>query len=309
MAERVIPRSADPELPILVVVSYDRAGRVSTLRQPAFDEMTQVLVVHDEEAKDAYELIQDCGKAQLFVSGVRAGYPGSGKVRQMQWVWEQLDEGEVVVFADDDIKFCSAAPKAYDGIDNVVLPVDERMLGPIAREFRTEIDAKRWRELLFSTLARMNAQETVMGGFAVVDNYFFRLKHWRRVGYVSGHLIIMRKDSRFKWDENIPMEDYRNSAEVCKVFGSVVLNNFGFFEHSTYIDGGLGTAEERLPFRAPDCETLMRVYPGFFRIKESGIMAGADLSVSITDVTLDRWVDMIRKVEEEVEVEREGLFK
>jgi hypothetical protein len=309
MAERVIPRSADPELPLLVVVSYDRAGRVTTLRQPAFAEMTQVLVVHDEEAKDAYELIQDCGNAQLFVSGVRAGYPGSGKVRQMQWVWDQLDEGEVVVFADDDIKYASAAPKAYDSLDTVELPADQRMLAPIAHEFREEITPKRFRELFISTLARMNSQDTIMGGFAVVDNYFFRLKHWRRVGYVSGHMIIMRKDSRFRWDEKIPMEDYRNSAEVCKVFGSVVLNNFAFFEHSTYIEGGLGTAEERLPFRAPDCEALMQIYPGFFRIKESGIMAGADLSVSITDVTLDRWVDMIRGLAKEQEVESEGLFK
>jgi hypothetical protein len=183
------------------------------------------------------------------------------------------------------------------------------MLAPIAREFKSEIDAKRWREIFFSTLARMNSQGTVMGGFAVVDNYFFRLKHWRRVGYVSGHLIIMRKDSRFNWDENIPMEDYRNSAEVCKVFGSVVLNNFAFFEHSTYIDGGLGTAEERRPFRGPDCEALQRIYPGFFRIKDSGVMAGVDLSVAVTDATLDRWVDMIRKVEDEKVIESEGLFK
>lgn len=301
MSDRVLPRAVDGLKPLMVIPTYGRAGRVATIKQPAFADQQKLLLVHNQDEYDAYEMIQDLTDAAgmqvpLVVTDVRAGYPGSGKARQMEWVWDQLDDGEFIIFADDDLGSATWLPEPHYSESNIEF--SDETNPEWSKRFGSHMDDQAWNYVVKSTIHKMVEQRTILGGFATVDNYFFRGKHWRRVGYVSGHMMIMRKDSAFKFDLNIGMEDYRNSAEITELFGSVVLNNYAYFKHSMYIEGGLGTVEERRPYRRPDCDFLIKEYPGFFRIKESGIMAGADLSVALTDRTVDRWVES-RKQERE----------
>ena len=293
---RIIPRSADAELPILVVLSYDRAGRVSTIGQDAFSDLTKVLVVHNEEERDAYELFQDLNGASLVASGVRSGYPGSGKARQMQWVWDQLDEGEMVIFADDDITKATHVPEPWSDWDNIDMEDPHQIPNGTSwgKVYATPVDAVAFRKLLSNVAQRMHQQNTILGGFASNGNHFFRTKHWRKVGFIVGHLTVMRKDNRFAFDPNIMLDDYRNVAEIVTKWGSVVIDNYAYFDHGMYQDGGLGPAEGRIEHREDDVRVLMEQYPRFFRIKNTGVMAGVDLSINIQDRTLEAYAEQER---------------
>lgn len=299
MSNRILPKSNDPILPIMVIPSYARAGNVTTINKLAFAEQQKVILLHNDDERDAYEMIQDLTDAAgnavpLMVTNQRAGYPGSGKARQMQWAYDQLEDGEFIVFADDDITHCTWLPFPEHERSAIDFDNDPKPLQDWARLYDTQITPDVYRFLIDSTIKKMIEQNTIMGGFGLNDNFYFRRKHWRKAGFVIGHMIIMRKDPAFKFDLDIAMEDYRNSAEVVRLYGSVVLNNFACFKHSMYIVGGLGTAEERRPYRKPDCDMLMSQYPGFFRLKDDGKMAGADLFVNITDRTVDKWVNEMK---------------
>lgn len=301
--KRVIPKSTDPNMPVMVISSYNRAGNVTTINQDAFSNQIKVILVHNEDQKNKYQNLQDLKDSAgnivpVLVTNQRAGYPGSGKARQMKWAWDQLDEGEFIIFSDDDIGSATWLKDPYYKLDSVNFDEEGRTQREWSRDFSTKLTPRTYQKVISSTIKKMLEQKTILGGFATNDNFFFRGKHWRRVGYVSGHMMIMQKNSKFSFDLDIAMEDYRNSAEVAEIFGSVVLNNYAYFKHSMYIDGGLGTAEERFPFRGPDCDILMRQYPGFFRIKGTGVMADADLSVAVTDRTLDQWVNEMRALKE-----------
>ena len=127
----------------------------------------------------------------------------------------------------------------------------------------------------------------------MVDNCFFRGKKFRSVGYVIGKLMLWKKDSRFRFDHTITMEDFRNTAENLLRFGSVVINNYVFPSAKHYQSGGMGTWKERVPFRMQDIKRLLFLYKGLFlpkdrkmvdpETKEEVLLSNYDLRMRLTN--------------------------
>jgi len=99
------------------------------------------------------------------------------------------------------------------------------------------------------------------------------------------------KNERLTFDHTITMEDFRNTADHLLRFGSVAINNFMFPVANHYQKGGMGSYDERIPFRKMDVRRLLFLYGNLFRIKDrKGFESNTDLQIAIHNRdSLEQW--------------------
>jgi len=261
----------------IFIPTKDRPKTIST--HLAFSGQDWYILVHNKQQRDEYLENETIDPSRLIVTGVAAD--AFGLTRQREWVVQNLvKSGEWFIFADDNIKELTKVSGDYYRQGELDVQVGE---------------SKKWKDI-FSALcspdefmilaneSRWMAEKfgAHLCGFAVTENFFFRGKKWRSVGYVIGKLMVFHNVG-VPFDHTVTMEDFRNTAENLLRFGSVCINNFVWPRAGHYEAGGLGTYKERVPYRVKDCEILMQRYPGLFRYKERGkFVQHTDLALRLT---------------------------
>ena len=128
-------------------------------------------------------------------------------------------------------------------------------------------------------------------GFSVVDNYYFRAKKWREVGFVCSKVALIKK-SGINYDQKLlAMDDYAFTAENLKKFGKVLINNFVFPHGIHYQKGGIGNYKEREVNKIADSKYLIKKYPGLFRYKTKvNRHPKAEIQMVFTNlIQVERW--------------------
>ena len=277
------------------IPSYQRSKTISTHKAVAGLDFR--VVVHDEEERERYT--ETLPAERLVVSGVKPGKPS----RQRQWICENLvNDGEWFLFIDDDVGQMTCVDDA--NYAETQFNVQSGNGDDWRRVFGQPCEPSRLIEIVEESISVAEQVGAHLCGFAVTPNYFFRGRKWRYAGYVASGLMVWH-NVEFKFNHAIGMEDFHYTAEHLATHGLVVLNNWLWHGCRMYIAGGLGSYEDRKEQRARDCQKLMKLYPGLFRIRRRpDFDVGTDLSVRLHSSTqIARW----RKELPELRIRAMGL--
>jgi hypothetical protein len=256
-------------------------GRAETIRTHKYLERGNIpykIVLHYEADKREYLKNPSVKEENIIVSNQPYGV-----ANQRRWIRDQLEMGEKYLLLDDNIDTITGLPEP-----DYSTPIDVTTKPHL---FKNELTPEEFMERvkeMFSTMEKTGAK---FGGLAVVDNYYFRERKYRHVGYVISKVALIEK-SEATYDYNLEaMEDYGFTAENLLIYGRVLINNFMFPVAGHYEKGGIGTYPERLPRKIKDCEYLMQKYPKLFRYKvKKGCHPKAELQVRFTSIKqLEEW--------------------
>lgn len=233
------------------------------------------IILHNESERNDYLKNKTINPDKILVSNAPFGI-----LNQRMWIWDNLiEDGEWFITMDDNIDHFTAL--SDDLYYNTIISELEPNL---KSKFETNISTKRAFEIFEETKSKAEEIGACLCGFATVDNFYFRTKKWRDVGYVITKLAIIKKTKYIKYDPKLEaMEDYGFTAQNLLKFGKVLINNYLFPIAGHYEKGGIGTYSERTPRKVIDCEYLMIKYPGLFRYKvKSGCHPKAELQIRFT---------------------------
>lgn len=256
-----------------------------------------MVVLHNNEQRLAY-MKAGVPKDRIVVSDTKDD--AYGLTRQREWVCQYMAEkDEWFLFADDNVKSITCVhPSMYNDSE---LEVKTPCRG--GRESWREIynydisGAEFLQHFAWADTVLADTIGAKMVGYSLTDNYFFRGKKYRQVGYVVGKMYLLKNDVGITWDHTITMEDFRNTAHHLLWYGRVLINNFIYPVRQHYMKGGMGTKEERRSYRAQDVRRLMLQYPGLFTRKKPKPDVPDDLSLRLTTIEqVHRWrQEMIRR--------------
>jgi len=175
---------------------------------------------------------------------------------------ELVDDNEWFIGLDDNIPRIDAVRADYYGAGEFI-DQDQRPTGAKTwREvYRTDATA-RLRELAEELIVRCEAQGTIYGGFASMENPFFRLRKWSSVRFVKSKLFVMKKVPGLQWGGGNYAHDSWMSAYAVAKYGSVVVNNWVHPVHKMYEAGGLGHGRDRRPHLDPALEAICAQFEG-----------------------------------------------
>lgn len=246
----------------------------------------------------AYILVHDNKECSMYIKNMSIEHDRiivtsteKGKSRQMEWASDNLiDINEWFIFADDDIRYIECLPEPWYWEDKIQLPPKCSKMW--RHRYQEECDPTFFLSTIVpDMIERAERIGTGLCGFAMNDNYYFRSRHWRNVGYVGGGLTIT-KNCGIPYNHSITMEDFTITAEHLLRFGAVLINNYARpVTIGNYSVGGHGTYNERANRRVKDCSMLMSLYPRLFRIRDrKGFVRGTDLAVRLhSEKQIEAW--------------------
>lgn len=270
-------------MPEPIKVFIPSKGRAQTIRTHKLlnDKFDYRILVHSEADRLEYLKNPSIDVSKIIATGIEYNLS-----KQRNWIFDNVGKEEWFVTMDDNIdKFTSINLEAYDSQVIDVEKEDSREM------FENELNADQLYDLILQDIDKMRRNGIKYGGYAVLDNYYFRAKKYRYVGYVISKVAIYQ-ECGLRFDEKaIAMDDYNYTAENLLKVGKVLINNFIFPVAKHYEQGGLGTYEERLERKIKGCTYLMRKYPGLFRYKaKSGCHPKAEIQVRFTNLSqVNKW--------------------
>jgi hypothetical protein len=272
-------------------------GRYDTINtHKVFDGTDYMIVVHNVDEADRYLENDSIPLDRLVVSGVAAD--AYGLTRQREWIVDNLvDEDEWFIFADDNIRYIEAVPEEWYGNDEQ--PFGKLYSAEWRKRYATHCSMDRFMDIAYEMVDMAEGLDTVLCGFAAVDNYYYRRGHWRTYGYVIGKMTIVcnHNIARF-YRHDITMEDFTFTAYTLLKYGRVLINNYVRAVAGHYQAGGMGKYDERIPYRLADCVKLMDLFPGLYRPKKlKHMVPGTDLALRLTggEHRIDAWRETMRR--------------
>lgn len=261
----------------IVIPSFNRHKTIKTtiyLDKAGFKNY--FVLLHNEDQKKLYLSEGRINPENIIVTNQPPGISN-----QRRWIVNEfINKNEWFITMDDNIETFTALP-SHEYVKSSLNVLSDPNLRNL---FNREINANDLIKLCEADIEHCEKHKIFYGGFAVVDNYYFRAKKYRYVGYVISKAAII-KNVGLEYDPMIEaMDDYGFTAENLLSFGKVLINNYIFPVAGHYEKGGIGTYEQRLTRKINDCEYLMNKYPGLFRYKvKKGCHPKAELQVRFTN--------------------------
>jgi hypothetical protein len=260
-----MPNDSKTTYPRIFIPTKNRPETISTHRY--FQGYDYWVLVHNQQQYDMYTASAELTKLnpdRILITNVKTDQ--FGLTRQREWVTQQTDRvtrDEWFIFADDNIKDIQAVDPYYYNATS--LPVQSE---PFKDAYEQHCSPERFITEIFSECTgfaeSLGAHHV---GFAVVDNFYFRGNHWKKVAYIIGKLMIWKNSEKLQFDHTITMEDFELTAQSILKFGCAPVNNFVYPVAGHYEKGGMGTKKERTSDRLHDVELLQKKYPGLFTVK------------------------------------------
>ena len=253
------------------------------------------VVVHNEEEESYYQLNSTIPRDRIVVSGMPFNI-----AMQRNWIQDNLlEKGEWYLALDDNLKW-------FTGINDPELYAQEKLDVKADKTknwnkiFKEKIAPKRFIEICKEMIEIGDRIGAYNLGFATNGNFFFREKKYRTVGYVISKFCI-RKHVGLRFNEEaFSMEDYAYTAENLLHYGKVLINNYVYREAQHYQEGGIGSAEYRIPLKEKHANMLLEQYPELFRVnykKYDGKPVGKDLIVRFhSEKQIEKWRREIMKI-------------
>lgn len=237
----------------IIVMSKGCVERMHTMRW--LDELgfAYTVVTHTEEQAQS---VKAACAGSVLVTGCKH------LVENRNVAFSLVQEGEWFVGMDDNIlRLTQVRDDFYSGdvIDQEVAPPKPaktwRDVYRIGASWRLEA-------LVEELIAKCEEYGTIYGGFASMENPFFRQRKWSSVRFVKSKLFVMKRTAGVWWESEYA-HDSLMSAYVVAHFGKVAVNNWVHPEHKMYEAGGLGHVSARRRNGLDDSlELACAMYPG-----------------------------------------------
>lgn len=263
-------------------------GRPDTISTHKYLEQAGIdyrIVLHNYEESSYYVKNRSIDSTKLIVANVPDGV---ANIRNA--ILDMAEEGEWIMMLDDNIK-------RFTGISRALMDTLQEMPKnwsnvEIRKLFQFELVPNYLLILCSSMMELAEKTDAKLIGFSTTDNFFFRMKKIREVGFVVGKSMLIKKtDVRF--DPNLTtMDDYGFTAENLHRFGKVLINNWIFAEKKHYQEGGIGNYMERAAAKKRDVQYLLAKYRGLFRINEKrkGVVSDSEVLINFHDVEqVEKW--------------------
>lgn len=241
----------EPAFPI-VVMSKGCTARMHTMQWLDRLELPYMVVTHS--AADAERIGAAC-KGTVIATGL------PDLVANRDLVFKLLPDNAWFVGMDDNIRRVTRVRDDYYGGEEI----DQKYVPHNARDwrevYRTEVTSEVL-SLVSSLVERCKQYGTIYGGFASMENPFFRQRKWSSVRFVKSKLFVMQNVPGLRWGGGNYAHDSWMSAYVVAKYGCVAVNNWVHPEHKMYEQGGLGHGRERRPHLDPVLDEICAQFHG-----------------------------------------------
>jgi hypothetical protein len=252
------------------------------------------VIVHDTAERDDYLRENPELDGHIMISGAKKD--AFGLTRQREFVCKNLvKRDEWFMFADDNVRYFIAVTDPHYNLPEIAAlsgkPPSKEVAAHWRKIFNARCDEQRlMTRIVPDMIAHCEEVGARLAGFSLTDNILFRSRKFIDVSYVIGKSMLW-KNVGVPFDHTITMEDFYHTAEHLKRYGAAVTNNFVAIRAGHYMPGGMGTYDQRVPYRRHDVQELLKRYPGLFRIKDrAGFEHGTDLQLMIhSPAALNAW--------------------
>jgi hypothetical protein len=237
-----------------------------------------VFVTHT--AAQAATVRAACGLEGVVAEVVHTGL--DTLVENRNYALDMVDDGEWFVGLDDNVQQFTGVPWAMR--DEPMLPTDGPPPDGYASwraVYRTPADL---REALRSLRTTMLLNDTFYGGFASMENPYFRARNWSYARFVKSKAYLMRKVPGVRWETNYLHDSYMSALAVA-MCGCVVVDNWTHPVHTMYEAGGLGG--NRQAKLAPELPLVLDKFGGL--VKKARGENSALRFVLTQRASIDRW--------------------
>ena len=219
----------------IIVMSKGCVERMHTLRWLDALGLSYTVVTHTKA--QASTIAGACG-GKVIATGL------DDLVANRNWAFSLVPPNKWFIGMDDNIQALHKVRDDYYGskvIDQTTSPVNATSWRQVYRTVATHDVI----ELVEELIQRCKRNETVYGGFASMENPFFRLRKWSDVRFVKSKFFVMLNVPGLKWGGGNYAHDSWMSAYVVAKYGRIVVNNWVNPVHKMYEQGGLGHGKER----------------------------------------------------------------
>lgn len=248
-------------LPHIYIPSHGRATTISTHRLLG-DIPHKIMVNTDAEARAYIAAAPQTGIDPKRVWATNQERTGQQVTRQYILNFAG-PPGTWHVQMDDDLEHVFVVPDPW--YDEEVLPVAEDKA--FRARYATPASPERIRSLLMEWLWRAEEAGAHLVGPASNDNFYFRGKHWRTVGFVPGTFQMIKRD-RLGFPTHNGIEDMYFTGLHLEAHGAVLIDNYAYPQAGHYVNPGGTMAYDgpwRVERRRRDYQDIMARFPGLWR--------------------------------------------
>lgn len=209
------------------------------------------------------------------------------------WIYTKyLPRDEWTMTIDDNVSHLTILPEPWYGKEEL------GEFDGLREEFLEPATSRSFWRAVNETIEKAEEQKTIFAAFSTDDNWFFRRKKWKVIGYCRTQCALFKNDGWgwYPWSE-LTFDDFFKTCDVLERYGSVVLNRYVKAQKKQFEAGGIGSLEERIPRLIFDCQEIMRRFPGLCRISK-----GRSYHLQFKPLSLkaiDRWRQEMCEIVEE----------
>lgn len=247
-------------LPHIYIPSHGRATTISTHR--LLGDLPYSVVVNTAQERDQY--LAAAASTGLHPDALIVSNQerlGQQVTRQAILAWQT--PGTWHVQMDDDIEHLYVVADPY--YDEEELPVQEDKA--YRARFATPAGPRRIANLLAEWQWRAEEAGAHLAGPASNDNFYFRGRHWRTVGFIPGTFQLIRRGA-LNFPTHNGIEDMYFTALHLEAHGAVLIDNYAYPQAGHYRNPGGTEAYDgpwRVERRRRDYQDIMARFPGLWR--------------------------------------------
>jgi len=276
----------------IFINSVDRWDSISV--HTLLDGYDWYVVVHDQEQYDLYKEV--IPEDRLINSETRRSI-----IDIRNYIIEELvEEGEWYIRLDDNITHLTMVDDAHYGFSTLDVQGEPEKFKDV---YNTPTDFSKVYEKIVGMTKMAERTGANLIGFCSNENFFFRSKKYRDVGYIIGKAVVHRKTDLLIDKNLVSTDDYGYTAQQLYEYGKVLINNYICFHKKHYSPGGIGGRgkkseiyERRKANKIKDVEYLMEEFPALFRYssKKTGD-AKAEIQIRFTNINqVKKWRAALR---------------
>jgi len=237
----------------IIVVSKGHISRLHTFKWLDKLRIQYLVVTHTKDQANTISLVAKRTE-DIIATGKKFLYENRNyALRRL------IRKGEWFIGMDDNIQLINKVRDDYYEkllIDQELKPCKAKTWREIYRQNSTD----KMLDLCYELMDQCKAWKTIYGGFASLENPYFRQRHWSRIRFVKSKLYVMKNcGQKFS---GIFGHDSRMSAQIVAQYGGIAVNNFVHPVHTMYEEGGLGHVTQRRPILDKHLAEICKDYPG-----------------------------------------------
>lgn len=236
----------------IVIMSKGCVDRMHTMRW--LDHQRLAYRVFTHYRADAERIHAAC-RGQVTATGL------ADLVENRNAALAEVPIGEWFIGMDDNIQSITRVRDDYYHGDFIDQEQDPRNAKTWRQVYRTDATHELL-DLAEQLISACEAYGTIYGGFASMENPFFRQRKWSAVRFVKSKLFVMKNVEGLRWGGGNYAHDSWMSAYVVAKFGAVAVNNWVHPVHKMYESGGLGHGRDRRPHLDPALDQICDQFKG-----------------------------------------------